>query len=65
MVDMPLNNHPTTVSQETLQLKVSVIDQLCGFELFKVLILFMGYIYLLMMNTTIKEIEGRVPSEIH
>ena len=28
MVDMPLNNHPTTVSKETLELKVSVIDQM-------------------------------------
>ncbi|KAL9321222.1 hypothetical protein ACSQ67_013061 [Phaseolus vulgaris] len=28
VVDMPLNNHPTTVSKETLKLKVSVIDPL-------------------------------------
>lgn len=28
VVDMPLNNHPTTVSKETLKLKVSLIEQL-------------------------------------
>lgn len=31
MVDMPLNNHPTTVSKETLELKVSVVDYLSAF----------------------------------
>jgi len=32
VVDMPLNNHPTTVSKETLKLKVSVIDPVCAFK---------------------------------
>lgn len=34
VVDMPLNNYPTTVSKETLELKVSVIDYLCDFKYF-------------------------------
>jgi dihydroorotase-like cyclic amidohydrolase len=31
VVDMPLNNDPSTVSKETLELKVSVIDHLIAF----------------------------------
>lgn len=34
VVDMPLNNYPTTVSKETLELKVSVIYRLGDFNFF-------------------------------
>jgi len=32
VVDMPLNNYPTTVSKEKLKLKVLVIDSVCAFK---------------------------------
>jgi len=35
VVDMPLNNHPTTVSKETLKLKVSVIDPVFAFIFYR------------------------------